>query len=167
VRFSTVITQIFGYYSNELLSVNTLHEHKLRNKSQMSEQPSLSIYRVYSMSADNILMCCCYYLMTMSVSGLWQLMNMEQLVGRELTGETEILRENLLSATLSIIYPIWQDLGLNPGCCCRKPSTNCLSYISWICEMYYTTCMYQRWLIVHCLCMLFVGDKCQIWGIIW
>jgi hypothetical protein len=40
----------------ELSSVNTLHEHKLCSRSQTREHTSVSAYRVYSVSTDNIFM---------------------------------------------------------------------------------------------------------------
>jgi hypothetical protein len=55
-------------------------------------------------------------------------MIVEQSVKCELTGETEVLGENLLSATLSTTNPTWSDQGSNPGHRDRKSATNCLSY---------------------------------------
>jgi hypothetical protein len=46
----------------------------------------------------------------------------------ELAGETEVIGENLPSATLSATYPTWPDLGSNPGRRGGKPATNRLSY---------------------------------------
>jgi hypothetical protein len=43
-------------------------------------------------------------------------------------GETEVLGENLPSATLSTTNPTWQDPGANPGRRGGKPATNRLSY---------------------------------------
>jgi hypothetical protein len=37
-------------------TINTLHESKLCSKSGTSEQPLVSVYRVYFVSSDNILM---------------------------------------------------------------------------------------------------------------
>jgi hypothetical protein len=47
---------ITGYHSNKLLRVNTLHKHKSCSMSQTSEQSFVSVYCVYSVSIDNILM---------------------------------------------------------------------------------------------------------------
>jgi hypothetical protein len=44
------ITIFFYYHSKGLLSVNTLHERKLRNTSWTSEWIFVSVYRVYSLS---------------------------------------------------------------------------------------------------------------------
>jgi hypothetical protein len=52
-------------------------------------------------------------------------MNMERLLGWELAGETEVLKESL---PLSTTNPTWPDLGSNPGCSGGKPATNRLSY---------------------------------------
>jgi hypothetical protein len=52
----------------------------------------------------------------------------EKLVVWRLAGETEVLGENLPSATLSTINPTWLDPGLNPGRRGGKPATNRLSY---------------------------------------
>jgi hypothetical protein len=52
----------------------------------------------------------------------------EQLVEWRLAGETEVLGENLPSATLSTINPTWPDAGSNPGRRGGKPATNRLSY---------------------------------------
>jgi hypothetical protein len=52
----------------------------------------------------------------------------EQLVEWRLAGETEVLGENLPSATLSTMNPTWSDLGSNLGCHSGKPVTNHLSY---------------------------------------
>jgi hypothetical protein len=46
------------------------------------------------------------------------LMILEQSVNSELTMETEVLRENLLSTTLPITNPAWSDTGSNPGRIC-------------------------------------------------
>jgi hypothetical protein len=43
-------------------------------------------------------------------------------------GETEVLGENLPSATLSTINPIWIDPGANPGLRGERPATNRLSH---------------------------------------
>jgi hypothetical protein len=43
------------------------------------------------------------------------MMSVEQLVEWELAGETEVLAENLPSATLSTTNLILPDLGSNPG----------------------------------------------------
>jgi hypothetical protein len=53
---------------------------------------------------------------------------MENLVEWRLAGETEVLGENLPSATLSTTNPTWPDPGLNPGRRGGKPATNRLSY---------------------------------------
>jgi hypothetical protein len=56
------------------------------------------------------------------------MMSMEQPVEWELARETEVLGENLPSATLSTTYPTWPDLGSNPSHRGGKPATNLLSY---------------------------------------
>jgi hypothetical protein len=43
-------------------------------------------------------------------------------------GETEVLGENLPSATLSTTNPTWIDPGTNPGLHGERPATNCLSH---------------------------------------
>jgi hypothetical protein len=43
-------------------------------------------------------------------------------------GETEVLGENLPSATLSTTYPTWIDPGANPGLRGERPATNRLSH---------------------------------------
>jgi hypothetical protein len=43
-------------------------------------------------------------------------------------GETEVLGENLPSATLSTTNPTWIDPGANPGLCGERPATNRLSH---------------------------------------
>jgi hypothetical protein len=43
-------------------------------------------------------------------------------------GETEVLGENLPSATLSITNPTWIDPGANPGLRGERPATNRLSH---------------------------------------
>jgi hypothetical protein len=55
-------------------------------------------------------------------------MSVKQLVQWESAGETEVLGENLPSATFSTINRTWPDLGLNPGRRRKKPATNRLSY---------------------------------------
>jgi hypothetical protein len=53
----------------------------------------------------------------------------EKLVEWRLTGETEVLGENLPHRhTLSTTNPTWLDPGLNPGRRGGKPATNRLSY---------------------------------------
>jgi hypothetical protein len=52
----------------------------------------------------------------------------EQSVEWRLAGETEVLGENLPSATLSTTNPTWPDPGLNPGRRGGKPATNRFSY---------------------------------------
>jgi hypothetical protein len=47
-------SEILGYHSNELLSVNTLRELKLRSRSRMSKQSFVSVRHVYFLSTDNI-----------------------------------------------------------------------------------------------------------------
>jgi hypothetical protein len=49
-------------------------------------------------------------------------------IGGKLAGETEVLGENLLNATLSTTNPTWPDPGSNPGRHGGKPATNRLSY---------------------------------------
>jgi hypothetical protein len=51
----------------------------------------------------------------------------QKLVEWRLAGETEVLGENLPSATLSI-NPMWLDPDSNPGRRGEKPATNRLSY---------------------------------------
>jgi hypothetical protein len=43
-------------------------------------------------------------------------------------GETEVLGENLPSATLSTANPTWIDPGANPGLRGERPATNRLSH---------------------------------------
>jgi hypothetical protein len=43
-------------------------------------------------------------------------------------GETEVLGENLTSATLSTTNPTWIDPGSNPGLRGERPATNRLSH---------------------------------------
>jgi hypothetical protein len=43
-------------------------------------------------------------------------------------GETEVLGENLPSATLSTTNPTWIDPGTNPGLRGERPATNRLSH---------------------------------------
>jgi hypothetical protein len=43
-------------------------------------------------------------------------------------GETEVIGENLPSATLSTTNPIWIDPGANPGLRGERPATNRLSH---------------------------------------
>jgi hypothetical protein len=50
--------EISGYHSNELQSVNTLHETVLYSKSRMRGQSFVSVY-VRSVNSDNILMWKC------------------------------------------------------------------------------------------------------------
>jgi hypothetical protein len=52
---------ISGYHSNENLSVKIIHEHKFCSRSQRSEKYFASVYHVYSVSTDNILMWICEY----------------------------------------------------------------------------------------------------------
>jgi hypothetical protein len=56
------------------------------------------------------------------------MMNVEQSVEWELVGETEVLKENLPSATLSPTNPTWPDLGSNASRRGGKPATYRLSY---------------------------------------
>jgi hypothetical protein len=56
------------------------------------------------------------------------IMYVEQSVEWELSGETEVLVENLPSATLSTTYLTWYALGSNTGRRGGKPTTNRLSY---------------------------------------
>jgi hypothetical protein len=55
-------------------------------------------------------------------------MNMEQRWNYIFAGETEVLGENLPSATLSTTNPTWIDPGANPGLRGDMPSTNRLSH---------------------------------------
>jgi hypothetical protein len=69
---------------------------------------------------------------TSATSGLLDLprvsVRMETLVEWRLTGEAEVLGENLSTATLSTTNPTCPDLGANPGRRDGKPATNRLSY---------------------------------------
>jgi hypothetical protein len=56
------------------------------------------------------------------------MMIVKKLVEWRLVGETEVLGENLPSASLSTTNPTWLDPGLNPGRRGGKPATNRLSY---------------------------------------
>jgi hypothetical protein len=58
----------------------------------------------------------------------WMMVIVEQLVGWRLAGETEVLGENLPSATLSATKPTWPDPSSNPGRRGGKPAANRLSY---------------------------------------
>jgi hypothetical protein len=89
-----VSIEIFDCHSNELLGVNTVHGHKLHNKSQMSEQRSLLVYHIYSMGSGNVMMCFCCCLMTLSVLRLVIYKEIGGDSGMKLTGETEIISEN-------------------------------------------------------------------------
>jgi hypothetical protein len=55
-------------------------------------------------------------------------MNMEQWWNDIFAGETEVLGENLPSATLSTTNPTWIELGANPGLRSERPATNRLSH---------------------------------------
>jgi hypothetical protein len=55
-------------------------------------------------------------------------MNMEQWWYDIFAGETEVLGENLPSATLSTTNPTWIDPGANPGLLGERPTTNRLSH---------------------------------------
>jgi hypothetical protein len=55
-------------------------------------------------------------------------MSVKQLMEWELAGNTEVLGENLPSATLFITNPTLPDLGSNPGRRGGKPATKRLSY---------------------------------------
>jgi hypothetical protein len=55
-------------------------------------------------------------------------MNMEQWWNDIFAGETEVLWENLPSATLSTTNPAWIDPGANPGLRAERPATNRLSH---------------------------------------
>jgi hypothetical protein len=55
-------------------------------------------------------------------------MNMEQWRNDIFAGETEVLGENLPSATLSTTNPTWIDPGANPGLRGERPVTNGLSH---------------------------------------
>jgi hypothetical protein len=54
-------------------------------------------------------------------------MNMEQWWNDIFAGETEVLGENLPSATLSSTNPTWIDPVANPGLRGERPATNRLS----------------------------------------
>jgi hypothetical protein len=49
---------ISGYHRKEM-SANQLYERKLRSRPRASQQSFASVYRVYSVSTYNILMCIC------------------------------------------------------------------------------------------------------------
>jgi hypothetical protein len=51
-------------------------------------------------------------------------------------GETEVLGENLPSATLSTTNPTWIDPGANPGLRGERPATNRLSHGTAYCPFY-------------------------------
>jgi hypothetical protein len=53
---------------------------------------------------------------------------MEQWWNDIFAGETEVLGENLPSATLSTTNPTWIDPGANPGLSGERPATNRLSH---------------------------------------
>jgi hypothetical protein len=53
---------------------------------------------------------------------------MEQWWNDIFAGETEVLGENLPSATLSSTNPTWIDPGANPGLRGERPATNRLSH---------------------------------------
>jgi hypothetical protein len=55
-------------------------------------------------------------------------MNMEQWWNDIFAGETEVLGENLPSASLSTTNPTWIDPGANLGLCGERPATNRLSH---------------------------------------
>jgi hypothetical protein len=55
-------------------------------------------------------------------------MNMEQWWNDIFAGETEVLGENLPSATLSTTNPTWIDPGANPGRRGERPAINRLSH---------------------------------------
>jgi hypothetical protein len=55
-------------------------------------------------------------------------MSMEQWWNDIFAGETEVLGENLPSATLSTKNPTWSDPGANPGLRGEMPVTNNLSH---------------------------------------
>jgi hypothetical protein len=46
-----------GYRRNKLSIVNTLHKRELCNRSRTNEFFFVSVYRVYSVSIDNMWMC--------------------------------------------------------------------------------------------------------------
>jgi hypothetical protein len=52
---------ILGYHSEEMSRVNMLHEPKLHvcGRSRTNRQYFVSVYRVYSVSIDNILLWVC------------------------------------------------------------------------------------------------------------
>jgi hypothetical protein len=52
----------------------------------------------------------------------------EQLVEWRLTGETEVLGENLLQRHFVTKNPTWSDTGSNPGRRDEKPPINRLTY---------------------------------------
>jgi hypothetical protein len=50
---------VSDYHSNELSNVKTLHERKLCSRSRTSEHFFVSVYHVYSVSIDSLLMWIC------------------------------------------------------------------------------------------------------------
>jgi hypothetical protein len=64
-------------------------------------------------------------------------MNMEQWWNDIFAGETEVLGENLPSATLSTKNPTWIEPGANPGLRGERPATNRLSHGT--AEQWYST----------------------------
>jgi hypothetical protein len=65
-------------------------------------------------------------------------MNMDQWWNDIFAGETDVLGENLPSATLSTTNPIWIDPGANPGLRGERPATNRLGHGTALCCYYKT-----------------------------
>jgi hypothetical protein len=63
-------------------------------------------------------------------------MNMEQWWNDIFAGETEVLGENLPSATLFTTNPTWIDPGANPGLRGERPATNRLSHGTAFCYLF-------------------------------
>jgi hypothetical protein len=61
-----------------------------------------------------------------------------------MAGETEVLKENCLSAALSTTNPTWPDLGSNLDRHGGKPVTNCLSYSMALLEYYNKSSLADR-----------------------
>jgi len=49
-------------------------------------------------------------------------------IGGKMTGDSEVLRENLAHYPLSTTNPSWTVVGLNLGLSDNRPGTICLSY---------------------------------------
>jgi hypothetical protein len=76
------IMQISDYYSNDISTVNTLHEFKLYSTSGMRKQSSVSVYRVYYVNFDNILIWICEVLAFQGRSSIVSLIIMRSIVNK-------------------------------------------------------------------------------------